>query len=241
MTTRHSVALACLAFAASGCGATTHAQHSCAGPSSCAAGESCVRAVCAPPGSPSLARDLGRVVLEPEAAVFVSAADGARSVRQVAALPLGARSRILVAFAPPATTSGIGGPSDVRAAYLVLDRSPSPTADVVPVTLRASTIDEAWSPGVARDRGDPSGGALTTWASPPHAVAIESATLTTSAVGEGSLRLDVTSYARLLVGRDPSRARGLRVEASGEGDGVAIATGSVAGARGPRLEIYFTR
>jgi hypothetical protein len=107
--------------------------------------------------------------------------------------------------------------------------------------VRAGAIDEAWSPGAPSDRGDPSRGASTTWASPPHATELASATLTTSANGEGSVRLDVTAYARALIAAHGSPVRGLRVEATSEGDGLTIATGAVAGERGPRLEIYFTR
>lgn len=241
MTTMREAALACALSMIVGCGATTRAAHSCAEPSSCASGETCVRATCTAQSPTPFPRDAARVVLEPDAAVYVTSRDGAKSVRQIPTFSLGSRARVLVSFATPDAPTGPSSASVLVAAFLVFDRAPSASSDLSLVTVRASAIDEPWSPSAPADRGDPRGGAATTWASPPHATEIATATLTTSATGDGSVRLDVTSYARALLDKRGAPVRGLRVEATSAGEGLAIATGSVAGERGPRLELYFTR
>lgn len=165
-----------------------------------------------------------RLVLEPEAVVMVLSEDedlaGARPIVAPLGATVGPRARILLKLPKPTFRESL-----VRA-WLVLDREANAQAGPADVTLRAERIVEPWSA---------KGGLGTTWASPPRSESI-GAEVTVAPRGAGSIRIDITSYVHA-ASKKGATAWGLRVEGSGQGYGVPIATGFGKG-MGPRVEVY---
>lgn len=196
----------------------------CRASDACREGEACITGACVSYAAPNtVTPSMRRVTLEPEAVAFVlSDDDGGHP----AVAPLGAssgpRARILLKFKKPDTVG------TVTKALLVLERADGAQAGPGDVTLRAQHVIEPWSL---------KGGAGITWASPPRAESIAGAETTIGARGAGLIRIDVTSWATTWV-KKSSSSWGLRVEGSGEGFGVPIATGWAKGGA-PRLELFF--
>jgi hypothetical protein len=176
-----------------------------------------------PPPAPAATSK--RLVLEPEAVVMVLSEDqelsGPRPISASLGATVGPRARILLKLPKPTWTESL-----VRA-WLVLDRADFAQAGPSEVTIHAEKIVEPWSA---------KGGAGTTWASPPRSVAIDGASVSVPARGAAPIRIDITSYVEMLT-KKGERSWGLRIEGSGKGYGVPIATGFGKGL-GPRVEVY---
>ncbi|MBI2394740.1 MAG: hypothetical protein HYV09_34545 [Deltaproteobacteria bacterium] len=207
-----------------GCSAAQRPR-ACRGSAACAEGDACVAGTCiaATSTAPATAA-MRRLTVEPEAIAFVLSDEDEPSLRPAVA-PLGAsvgpRARILVKFAKPDLKES------VARAWLVLDRAEGAQAGPGDVTVRVEHIVEPWSV---------KGAAGTTWATAPRAESIVGAEVLVAARGSGPIRIDVTPW---LVDYTKKGARswGLRVEGTGNGFGVPIATGMAKGTP-PRLEIY---
>ena len=221
--------LALLTFAAtaatSGCGAAR--PRVCRATSACRDGEACVVGKCTPTTSSGpVSSSTRRIVLEPESIAWVSSSGEGGEGARVTALSLGAsvgdHGRILVKF-----PKGDWSKDSVVKAYLILDRAEGAQAGPGEVLLRADRIVTPWSAGA---------NAGTSWASPPDAVAILGGEAKVAPRGAAPIRIEVTPYAVELA-KKGVRTWGLRIEGSGEGFGVPIATGFGDG-QGPRLEVY---
>jgi hypothetical protein len=164
-----------------------------------------------------------RFVLEPDSMAFVFD-DGDEGERPAA--PLGAKvgthARLLLRF--PLLAS----PGTIDRAWLVLDRVQGAEAGPGEVTLRADAIVEPWTTA--------SEGTALHWSSPPKSEPIVGASSVAPARAQTPIRIDVTAWAQKLARKGP-RPWGLRVEGSGDGYGVPIATGAGNG-RPPRLEVF---
>jgi len=196
----------------------------CRASDACKEGEACVTGSCVPYASPNtVAPSMRKLTLEPEAVAFVLS-DGDDDARPATA-PLGAssgpRARILLKFQKPSFKESISR------AFLVLERAEGAEAGPGDVTLRVQRIVEPWSL---------KGGAGVSWASAPRAESIGGAEVRVAARGAGPIRIDVTSW-MVDYSKKGSASWGLRVEGSGEGFGVPIATGWAKG-NPPRLEVY---
>ncbi len=166
-----------------------------------------------------------RFVLEPEGIAWVSSGGDDPALRPPAAAlgaEVGEHTRILLAF-----PRGQWVKDSVKKAYLVFERAEGAQAGPGEVTVRAERIVEAWSL---------KGGSGVSWASPPKSEPIVGAEVKVGARAAGPVRIDVTPFAQDLANKK-MRIYGLRVEATGEGYGLPIATGAI-GAAGPRLEVY---
>jgi hypothetical protein len=165
-----------------------------------------------------------RLVLEPEAVVMVLSEEedlpGPRAIVAPLGASVGPRARILIKLPKPTWKESL-----VRA-WLVLDREASAQAGPGDVTVRAEKIVEPWSA---------KGSSGTTWASPPKSVPF-GAEVSVAPRGAGPIRIDITSYVEAAM-KKGSNVWGLRVEGSGQGYGVPIATGFGKG-MGPRVEVY---
>ncbi|MGZ3421644.1 MAG: hypothetical protein ACXVEF_02420 [Polyangiales bacterium] len=173
-----------------------------------------------PANGVSVATSTKRYVLEPDAMIFVfDDGDDAEKPAAPFGAKVGARARLLVRF-PHLEATG-----SIERAWLILDRVQGAQAGPGDVTLRVDAIVEPWSiPGSAG----------TGWSTPPKSESIASAVV--SARGASPIRVDVTAWAQKLAKKGP-RPWGLRVEGSGEGYGVPIATGAGNG-QPPRLEVF---
>lgn len=176
-----------------------------------------------PPPTPSALSK--RIVVEPEALVMVLSEDQELETPRPIAASLGAtvgpRARILMKLPKPAWHE------TVTRAWLVIDRAEFAQAGPSDVTIRAEKIVEPWSA---------KGGAGTTWANPPRSERIDGAEITVPARGGASIRIDITSYVESSM-KKGAPAWGLRIEGSGKGYGLPIATGFGKG-MGPRVEVY---
>lgn len=164
-----------------------------------------------------------RFVLEPDSIAFVFD-DGEEGERPAAPLgaKVGAHARLLVRF-PLLASSGT-----IERAWLVLDRVQGAQAGPGEVTLRADAIVEPWTAS--------SEGSALHWSSPPKSEPILGASAIAQARAQAPIRIDVTAWAQRLARKGP-RPWGLRVEGSGDGYGVPIATGAGNG-QPPRLEVF---
>jgi len=208
-----------------GC-SSTPGPRTCRTNATCNEGEACVTGTCASNAAPAPVSAMSRrIVVEPEAiAMVLSDDEGSDSARPPVA-PLGAtigpRARILMKLPKPTWGQG------VQRAWLVLERVDGASASTAEVELRVEKIVEPWSV---------KGGAGVSWASPPKSEKIAGAVARVAPRGTAPIRIDVTSYVNEL-GKKGASTWGLRVEGSGEGFGVPIATGFGKGAA-PRLEVY---
>jgi hypothetical protein len=183
----------------------------------------CARSKPRAPEVVAAAPNARRLVLDPEAVAFVtSEGSGAGATTIALGAEIGPRARILIRFPRGSFRS-----DEVSRAYLVLQREPSALAGPGDVALRASQIVEAWS---SRQEGVPS------WASPPRASELPSASARVRSDALAPIRIDVTDHA-IDLGRKTSEVYGLRIEADGEGHGLPVATGLGRGAP-PRLEVF---
>ena len=166
-----------------------------------------------------------RLVIEPEAVVMVLSEDqeldAPRPIVASLGATIGPRARILIKLPKPSWKEPV-----VRA-WLVLERADYAQAGPSDVRVRAEKIVEAWSA---------KGGAGTTWASPPRSEAIDGAEINVTPRGGAPIRIDITPYVAAAM-KKGAVAWGLRVEGSGKGFGVPIATGFGKGL-GPRVELY---
>lgn len=177
----------------------------------------------APPPTPSALSK--RFVIEPEAVVMVLSEeqelDTPRPIVASLGATIGPRARILIKLPKPTWKETV-----VRA-WLVLERAEYAQAGPFEVTVRAERILDAWSA---------KGGAGTTWASPPRSEAMVGAEVSVTPRGGAPIRIDVTAYVEAAM-KKGANVWGLRVEGSGKGYGVPIATGFGKG-QGPRVEVY---
>ena len=195
----------------------------CRGSDACGEGEACVTGSCVPYAAPNtVTPSMRKVTLDPQSIAFVLSED---DDGHPAVLPLGAsigpRARILLKFPKP------NFKETVARAFLVLERAEGAAAGPGDVTLRAQQIVEPWSV---------EGGANTSWASAPRSESIKGAEVRVGARGAGVIRIDVTAWMADFA-KKAGVSWGLRVEGSGEGLGVPIATGWAKG-NPPRLEVY---
>ena len=213
------------ALTAIGCGAAR--PRVCRATSACNDGEACVVGKCTlATGSGPVSSTTRRILLEPESIAWVSSSGEGGEGERLTALSLGAsvgdHGRILVKFA-----RGEWSKDSVVKAYLVLDRAEGAQAGPGDVLIRADRIVTPWSA---------SAHAGTSWASPPDAVSMIGSEAKVAPRGAAPIRIEVTPYA-IELGKKGTRAWGLRIEGSGGGFGVPIATG-FGGGHGPRLEVY---
>lgn len=217
------VAALALALMLTGCG--TARPRMCSASNDCGAGDSCVIGKCAASDAPSpVANAAHLVVLVPDQVAFITSdgADGERPAALFLGATIGSEGRILLRF-----PRGSWPHDAVVKAYLVLDRVEGAQAGPGDVVLRAESIVEPWSVN---------GDARTSWASPPSSQSIVGGDARVRARGTGPIRIEVTSFA-VQLGNKGDRPWGLRVEASGSGFGVPIATGYGAGFA-PHLEVF---
>lgn len=220
-----AVALAFAAATMVACGAAR--PRVCRATSACGDGEACIVGKCAPATSSGpVSSTTRRIVLEPESIAWVSSSGEGVEGERVTALSLGAsvgdHGRILLKF-----PKGEWSKDAVVKAYLILDRAEGAQAGPGDVVLRADRIVTPWSA---------IGHAGTSWASPPDAVSILGGEAKVAPRGAAPIRIEVTPYA-IDLAKKGARSWGLRVEGSGDGFGVPIATG-FGGGHGPRLEVY---
>jgi hypothetical protein len=196
----------------------------CGSNDACKNGDVCVVGSCTS-GTGAVSATTRRVVVDPEGLAYVTSANGVdvRSAAVALGASIGGGARILVRF-PRAEWAA----DRVAKAYLVLERADGAQAGPDDVVVRAEKILEAWSPKID--------GKGTSWSAPPSSAPIAGGEAHVAAHGATIIRIDVTPYAVDLA-KPTVRAFGLRVEASGGGFGLPIATG-LGGGHAPRLEVY---
>jgi hypothetical protein len=176
---------------------------------------------CRPEKSTPVPATAQRVVLEPAAvAVVTSADDGQRAGGDVVfGREQAGEVALLMRFASPFRES-----TQIKAAYLVLDVSPSVPPGPAPVRLRLARIVAAWSAETVN------------WRRLPQLSAVQGTYWASGWAGR-QLRLDVTEQVRRWREQRPDD-QGLAVLAAPQNPfGASYALGT-AGGRGPRLDVY---
>ncbi len=208
-----------------GCGGAS--PRVCRASSTCSDGEACVVGRCTLATAPGpVAPTTRRLIVPAESIAFVTSSGEGGAEHRLASIALGASigdsARILVRF-----PRGLWSDGAVAKAYLVLDRAEATQAGPSEVLLRAERIVEPWS--LKAQAG-------LSWASPPQSLSITGAEARVAPRGVAPIRIDVTAYA-VELGKKNLTSWGLRIEGKGDGYGVPIATGFVAGSA-PRLEVF---
>jgi hypothetical protein len=193
----------------------------CWSPDGCASNQTCAAGRCAPIASEIAPEGARRVLVAPSEIAVVSS--GAQAEALPPELPLGGATAgtivLLLRFPTP-----WGNRVRVASAFLTLEPSPGALPEVEPVPVAVMRVLEPWSTTEV------------SWGRLPRLSAPEARAFATARPPK-TLRIDVTSIVqRWARGRSNDQGIALMTGASAA-VGATYSTG-VAGARGPRLDVY---